>query len=188
MTHPIAISRLSSDGTENSCHRMACLCYRSVRPLGAIIAHAACLAVLIRPFRTCRRREAEACCRLPAERESRMFHVHRVHRCLPGGLPAMLQRGEAIAAMQPDAETSGGGVVVRDRALRSLPQLLCRPAYEPRLRFSLSRGPIRSSRPSPGVRHGSIKPRIRCTQRECAASARRPTKLVEGTLRVSVSQ
>jgi hypothetical protein len=35
-----------------------------------------------------------------------MSHVHRVHRCLPGGLPAMLQRGEAIAAMQPNAETS----------------------------------------------------------------------------------
>ena len=43
---------------------------------------------------------------LPAERESRMSHVHRVHRCLPGGLPAMLQLSEVIAAMRLDAETS----------------------------------------------------------------------------------
>ena len=116
-----------------------------------------------------------------------MFHMHPVHRCLPGGLPAILQRDEAIAAMRPDAETSrrrcGPGQIC------ALPASIAAPA---------------GARTVPPVQSVSLSDSIKPTLSRSPASLDKTTntlyaermrhlhlktdKLVEGTFRVSASQ
>jgi len=117
-----------------------------------------------------------------------MSNVHRIHRCLPGGLPAMLQRGEAIAAMQPDAETSRR----RRRAAGQSSALRASSAVPAGARTAPHVQPV--SRPD------SIKPTItrglawldKATNTLYTAGMRglspKTSKPVEGTLRVSGSQ
>ena len=64
-----------------------------------------------------------------------MSNVHRIHRCLPGGLPAMLQLSEVIAAVRLDAKTSRRRRRVSGQSFaHPLPRLPRRPMHEPRFR------------------------------------------------------
>ena len=54
-----------------------------------------------------------------------MSNVHRIHRCLPGGLPAMLQLSEVIAAVRLDAKACRRRRRVSGQILR-IPCLDCR--------------------------------------------------------------
>ena len=125
---------------------------------------------------------------LSAERESRMSHVHRVHRCLPGGLPAMLQRGEAIAAMQPNAETSRrrrrspgqSSTLIASIAVpagaRTAPQV--QPVSPPNsIKPTVTRGPARLDKATKTLYTAGMR-----------GLGPKTSKPVEGTLRVSVSQ
>ena len=80
-----------------------------------------------------------------------MSNVHRIHRCLPGGLPAMLQLSEVIAAVRLDAKASRRRRRVSGQ-ICAFPASIAAPAdARAALPVSLPRRPIRSSRPSPGV-------------------------------------
>jgi hypothetical protein len=117
-----------------------------------------------------------------------MFHVRHVHRCLPGVLPAMLQRSEAIAAMQPDAKTSR-------RRRRGPGQICALPASIAAPAGAQTAPPVQ-----PVLPPDSIKPTVtrslasldQAMNALYAAGMRglgpKINKLVEGTFRVSASQ
>jgi hypothetical protein len=125
---------------------------------------------------------------LPAERESRTFHVQRIHCCLPGSLPATLQQGKAIAAMHPDVETSR-------RSRRG-------PGQNSALLASIvvPAGARTAPQVQPVSRPDSIKPTVtqdptaldKATNTLYTAGMRgrdpKTNKPVEGTFRVSASQ
>jgi hypothetical protein len=113
-----------------------------------------------------------------------MFHLPRIHCCLPGGLPAMLRRGNAIESMQPDSGTSRWG----RRGQGPISALLldrCAAGAQPA-------PPVRTVSPPDSIKStGAWGPAsvARATNTLSMAGMRdsdpRPDKLVGGTFRVS---